>query len=162
MAESPQAGEGVNAKGGGELWFSECRRVSFGVPLGQRWSRGGGLQRHPGWIVIAAIAVHRSLSLSSCFTLAVVVADDSEPGFLLMLFSAGIGIGRLFRGSGAQHAPPAEGIEGQTPEAARFAMNATFLHWGVHGWAVYVLIGLALAYFTYRRSSSAGERIRLF
>jgi choline/glycine/proline betaine transport protein len=41
--------------------------------------------------------------------------------------------------------------EGGTAEAAKEAMKFTFLHWGFHAWAVYALVGLSLAYFTYSR-----------
>ena len=41
-------------------------------------------------------------------------------------------------------------------------MNATFLHWGVHGWAVHGLIGLALAYFTYRHNMPLTLRSALY
>jgi choline-glycine betaine transporter len=40
---------------------------------------------------------------------------------------------------------------GGTAEAAKEAMKFTFLHWGFHAWAVYALVGLSLAYFTYSR-----------
>ncbi|WP_081209364.1 BCCT family transporter [Salegentibacter sediminis] len=70
-----------------------------------------------------------------------------------MLFSAGMGIGLLFWSISEPvfhfNNPPM--TEGGTPEAARQAMNFTFLHWGFHAWAIYALVGLALAYFAYSR-----------
>lgn len=70
-----------------------------------------------------------------------------------MLFSAGMGIGLLFWSISEPvfhfNTPPM--AEGGTPEAARQAMNFTFLHWGFHAWAIYALVGLALAYFAYSR-----------
>ncbi|HEY9185901.1 MAG TPA: BCCT family transporter [Salegentibacter sp.] len=70
-----------------------------------------------------------------------------------MLFSAGMGIGLLFWSISEPvfhfNTPPM--TEGGTPEAARQAMNFTFLHWGFHAWAIYALVGLALAYFAYSR-----------
>lgn len=70
-----------------------------------------------------------------------------------MLFSAGMGIGLLFFGVGEPvmhfNTPPTA-VAG-TAEAAREAMNFTFLHWGFHAWGVYALVGLSLAYFTYSR-----------
>jgi choline/glycine/proline betaine transport protein len=70
-----------------------------------------------------------------------------------MLFSAGMGIGLLFWSISEPiyHflSPPM--AEGQTAEAAKEAMKFTFLHWGFHAWAVYALVGLSLAYFTYSR-----------
>lgn len=70
-----------------------------------------------------------------------------------MLFSAGMGIGLLFWSISEPiyHflSPPM--AEGGTAEAAKEAMQFTFLHWGFHAWAVYALVGLSLAYFTYSR-----------
>jgi choline/glycine/proline betaine transport protein len=70
-----------------------------------------------------------------------------------MLFSAGMGIGLLFWSISEPiyHflSPPM--AEGGTAEAAKEAMKFTFLHWGFHAWAVYALVGLSLAYFTYSR-----------
>ncbi|WP_224488068.1 BCCT family transporter [Robertkochia flava] len=79
--------------------------------------------------------------------------EFSTASWFAMLFSAGMGIGLLFFGVGepVMHfqnppwAPPG------TAEAAQQAMNFTFLHWGLHPWAIYALVGLALAYFTYSR-----------
>ncbi len=70
-----------------------------------------------------------------------------------MLFSAGIGIGLLFYGVAepmSHFATPPLPVANE-PEAVRQAMLYTFLHWGFHGWGPYVVIGLALAFFTYNR-----------
>jgi len=84
--------------------------------------------------------------------------EDAEPDFstmswFAMLFSAGMGIGLLFYGVaepmfhfGASPFPAA----GPT-EAARTAMAITFLHWGFHPWAVYSIVGLALAFFSFNK-----------
>lgn len=86
--------------------------------------------------------------------------DDSTPDFktsswFAMLFGAGMGIGLVFWGVAEpiKHfiAPPF-GIVGGTPEAANFAMKTSFVHWGIHPWANYSIIGLALAYFQYRKN----------
>ena len=70
-----------------------------------------------------------------------------------MLFSAGMGIGLLFFSVGEPvmhfNSPPM--AEAGTVAAAKEAMNFTFLHWGLHAWGVYALVGLSLAYFTYSR-----------
>ncbi len=70
-----------------------------------------------------------------------------------MLFSAGMGIGLLFFSVGEPvmhfNNPPL--AEAGTAAAATEAMNFTYLHWGFHAWAVYALVGLSLAYFTYSR-----------
>ncbi|AFU70409.1 choline/betaine glycine uptake protein BetT [Psychroflexus torquis ATCC 700755] len=70
-----------------------------------------------------------------------------------MLFSAGMGIGLLYFSISeplAHFSNPPFG-EGGNAEAARQAMQYTYLHWGIHIWAVYALVGLSLAYFTYTR-----------
>lgn len=70
-----------------------------------------------------------------------------------MLFSAGMGIGLLFFGVGEpimHFSNPPTAIAG-TPEAATQAMNFTFLHYGLHAWAAYALVGLSMAYFSYTR-----------
>lgn len=82
--------------------------------------------------------------------------DRPEFGYttwFAMLFSAGMGIGLVFWGVAEPmnhyYYPPFE--EGQTPEAARAAIRYSFFHWGLHPWAIYAIIGLALAYFQFRK-----------
>ena len=69
-----------------------------------------------------------------------------------MLFAAGIGIDLMFfsvAGPVSHYlAPP--GGEGQTVEAARQAVVWTLFHYGITGWSMYALMGLALAYFSFR------------
>ncbi|OFA05390.1 BCCT family transporter [Duganella phyllosphaerae] len=84
--------------------------------------------------------------------------DDSEPDYsylswFSMLFSAGMGIGLLFFGVAEpiQHYSKPPVGPGSTVDSAREAMILTFFHWGMHAWAIYIVIGLALAYFAFRR-----------
>jgi choline/glycine/proline betaine transport protein len=87
--------------------------------------------------------------------------DDAEPDFsyfswFAMLFSAGIGIGFLFFGvaepiSHFSVDPPPTIADPGSVEAAREGMNVTFLHWGFHAWAIYIVMALTLCYFAYRR-----------
>ena len=69
-----------------------------------------------------------------------------------MLFSAGMGIGLVFWSIAEPilHYQNPPGGAGGTPEAARQAMIYTFYHWGLHAWAVYVVLGLSVAYFSFR------------
>lgn len=88
-------------------------------------------------------------------------ADDDEPEFstgawFAMLFSAGMGIGLVFWGVAEplNHLVNPPSIGGEVAEgiaAADQAMTLTFFHWGLHAWAIYVVIGLGLAYMTFRR-----------
>lgn len=70
-----------------------------------------------------------------------------------MLFSAGMGIGLVFWGVAEPltfwAAPP--GFEPGSAEAARFAFQKVFLHWGLHPWAAYSVLALAMAYFQFRK-----------
>ncbi|MGJ0119368.1 BCCT family transporter [Williamsia sp. MIQD14] len=81
--------------------------------------------------------------------------DGEKPEFrtvswIAMMFSAGMGIGLMFYGAYEplthfSTAPP--GTEGQN---VGVAMATTMFHWGFHPWAMYAVVGLAIAYSTYR------------
>jgi choline/glycine/proline betaine transport protein len=87
--------------------------------------------------------------------------DDERPEFstmawFAMLFSAGMGIGLVFWGVAEplNHFMSPPSIGGEQAEgiaAAEQAMSLTMFHWGLHAWAIYVVVGLGLAYMTYRR-----------
>lgn len=85
--------------------------------------------------------------------------DDDEPEFstlswFSLLFAAGMGIGLVFYGVSeplSHFANPRPGVEGTPAQLAQQAMSQTFLHWGVHAWSIYVVLGLALAYAFHRR-----------
>ncbi|RLP78026.1 BCCT family transporter [Mycetocola tolaasinivorans] len=85
--------------------------------------------------------------------------DDDEPEFSLgswfsLLFAAGMGIGLVFYGVSeplSHFANPRPGVTGTDVQVAQQALSQTYLHWGVHAWAIYVVIGLALAYAIHRR-----------
>lgn len=89
--------------------------------------------------------------------------DDCRPEYstvtwFAMLFACGMGVGLVFWGIAeplSHYASPMAGIEPMTSEAAEFAMGASFMHWGIHPWANYAIIGLALAYFMFRKGKSA-------
>lgn len=86
--------------------------------------------------------------------------DDSRPEYsnltwFGLLFGCGMGVGLVFWGVAeplSHYLYPREGIEAATPEAAGFAMKAFFMHWGILPWANYAVIGLALAYFMFRKN----------
>ena len=79
--------------------------------------------------------------------------EFSTLGWFAMLFSAGMGIGLLFYGVAEPmfHYVAGPRAEPGTVQAAEQAMQLTFLHWGLHPWAVYALVGLSLAFFSFNR-----------
>ncbi|MDO5696526.1 MAG: BCCT family transporter [Dermatophilus congolensis] len=90
--------------------------------------------------------------------------DSDRPEFgtaswLAMLFSAGMGIGLVFFGVAEPMShlmnPPLGQADPETLAAARVAMQYTYFHWGLHAWALYGLVGLALAYFQFRKGTSS-------
>ena len=90
-------------------------------------------------------------------------ADDEEPEFntvswVAMMFSAGMGIGLMFYGvaepiSHFTTPPPGTGAAGN-PQAAQTAMATTLFHWTLHPWAIYAVVGIAIAYGVFRRGRS--------
>ncbi|MFB0979285.1 MAG: choline BCCT transporter BetT [Alteromonadaceae bacterium] len=78
--------------------------------------------------------------------------DYSLVSWLSMLFAAGMGIGLMFFGVAEplMHylSPPT--AETGTVAAVQEAMKMTFFHWGLHAWAIYAIVALVLAYFSYR------------
>ncbi len=86
--------------------------------------------------------------------------DNEKPEFrtvswVAMMFSAGMGIGLMFYGVGEplSHftSPPPGTAEPGTPQAFDIAMATTLFHWTLHPWAIYAVVGLAIAYGTFRR-----------
>lgn len=79
--------------------------------------------------------------------------EFSTPSWLAMLFAAGMGAGLLYWGVAEPllHFTQAPGHTPGTPAAARQALVMTIFHWGIHGWAVYCIAALILAYFGFRR-----------
>ncbi|MQA07941.1 MAG: BCCT family transporter [Pseudonocardiaceae bacterium] len=93
--------------------------------------------------------------------------DDEEPEFsrfswFAMLFAAGMGIGLMFFGVAeplTHFASPKPGTGGGTPgENAQQALVQTFLHWGIHPWAIYVVVGLGIAYMVHRKNQPISIR----
>ena len=90
--------------------------------------------------------------------------DDEEPEFsrfswVAMMFGAGIGVGIFFFGPSEPLSyyltPPPHTVDPETPEALHQAMAQSHFHWAVAAWALYALVGGALAYSSYRRGRPA-------
>ena len=86
--------------------------------------------------------------------------DDSRPEFrtfswVSMMFAAGLGAGLLFYGTAEPishwSAPPHGLAKPQSAEAAEVALRYTYFHWGFNGWALYAVMGGAMAYFSFRK-----------
>lgn len=90
--------------------------------------------------------------------------DYSLSTWLSMLFAAGMGIGLMFFGVAEplMHylAPPT--AETGSIEAVKEAMKMTFFHWGLHAWAIYAIVALVLAYFSYRHNLPLTLRSALY
>ena len=114
-----------------------------------------------GWFYIIGVSAFLIFVIGLLFTRYGKVKlgpDDSRPEFsnmawFAMLFTAGMGIGLVYFSvtEPVTHftSPPVG--DGGTPAAAEEAVNLTFFHWGLHPWAIYITLGLALAFFAFRR-----------
>ena len=81
--------------------------------------------------------------------------EFSTVSWIAMMFSAGMGIGLMFYGAAEPLAhfitpPPGTGAPGNE-NAVRTAMATTFFHWGLHPWAIYAVVGVAIAYSVFRK-----------
>jgi glycine betaine transporter len=114
------------------------------------------------WVVLGLVVMAMVLAFSRYGDLKLGQEDD-EPEFSIgawfaMLFAAGMGIGLVFWGVAepiSHYGAPPPGIEANTPEAATAAMRYSFFHWGLHPWAVYSIVALAIAFFQFRKGGSA-------
>ncbi len=128
-----------------------------------------GISNVGGWFFILCV----NIFLVFCFYLAFskygrirLGGQDARPEFstsawFAMLFSAGMGIGILFWSVAepvSHFMTPPESVLGDIdpndiPNRTRAAeaMGLTYLHWGMHAWGIYALVGLALAFFAYSR-----------
>lgn len=116
---------------------------------------------HMGWFfiitvnVLLVVAIYFGLSKYGSMRLG---GSHAETEFSLfawfaMLFSAGMGIGLLFFSVAEPisnfSTPPVPAVN--EAQQAHNALVYTYLHWGLHAWAIYAIIGLALAFFTFTR-----------
>ena len=145
----------------------------------------GWIEATMGWLYISSICIvflaclylmcsrHGKVRLGD---------DDARPEFstfswLAMLFSAGLGIGLLFfsisepmfyfdnsEPFGYPNNPHADGVGASelTEDRAVHAMRVTYFHWGLNAWSVYVLVGLCLAYFGFRKKLPLTLRSALY
>ena len=114
------------------------------------------------WTVLGIVILAFYLAFSRYGSLKL-GGEDEEPEFsngawFAMLFAAGMGIGLVFWGVAeplSHFATPPPGIEPSSAAAAQAAMRYSFFHWGLHPWAIYGIVALAIGFFQYRRGKPA-------
>lgn len=115
-----------------------------------------------GWYYVAAIAVFVVFALwigLSRYGDIKLGKDEDEPEFSIrswfsLLFAAGMGIGLVFFGVAEplnHFASPRPGVEGTPIQLAQQSLTQTYLHWGLHAWAIYVVVGVSIAYAVHRK-----------
>jgi choline/carnitine/betaine transport len=122
-----------------------------------------GIIPYGGWafVLVASGFVLFAIALSiSRYGRIPLGADKEKPEFrtvswIAMMFSAGMGIGLMFFGvaepvSHLMSPPPGTALPA-SDEAVHTAMATTLFHWTIHPWAIYAVVGLAIAYSTFRR-----------
>ena len=124
------------------------------------------IERNLGWFFVllaSAVVIYILWLAASKYGRIPLGRDGEAPEFrtiswIAMMFSAGMGIGLMFFGVSEPLThyvdPPPGTVAGGTDEAVTTAMATTLFHWTLHPWALYALVGLAVAYGTYRRGRS--------
>jgi choline/carnitine/betaine transport len=124
----------------------------------------GWVLHNYAWLFVVAADAFLVLAVAlalSRFGLIRLGRDTDEPEFtnlawIAMMFSAGMGIGLMFFGVGEPlmhytDPPPFGSVAAETGPAARQALEYSFFHWTLHPWAIYAVVGLGLAYATFRK-----------
>ncbi|PFG42480.1 choline/glycine/proline betaine transport protein [Isoptericola jiangsuensis] len=122
-----------------------------------------------GWYYVVAVAAFVIFAIFvglSRFGEITLGPDDEEPDFRLpvwfaMLFATGMGIGLVYYGVAeplSHFVSPKPGVGGEEPALAQAAVGQTYVHWGLHAWGIYVVIGLALAYAIHRKGRPVSIR----
>ncbi len=139
-------------------------------------SAEGWIIRDAGWlyVFVASAIVIFVLALAASKYGKLPLGQDGEkpefstPSWIAMMFASGMGIGLMFYGAAEPLShfltPPPGTVEAGTDEAINVAMATTMFHWGLHPWAIYAVVGIAIGYGTYRKGrrqliSSAFEPI---
>jgi choline/glycine/proline betaine transport protein len=120
-----------------------------------------GITEWADWLFVAGVNIFIGFALYFAFSKFGSIrlggedakTEFSTPAWFAMLFSAGMGIGLMFFAVAEPmwHLLYPPHAEAGSTQAVRDAMGVTFLHWGLHAWAVYAIVGLALAFFAFNR-----------
>lgn len=115
-----------------------------------------------GWLFVIAAAVITLFILVVALSRRgrIPLGRNGEPpeyrtlSWISMMFATGMGIGLVFYGVGEPlffyMSPPPDTVAAQTPEAGVTAMGTALFHWSLFPWAMYALVGLGIAYGTFR------------
>ena len=120
-------------------------------------------------LVVAVILISVLVFAFSSYGQIKLGPDHSEPEYssiswFAMMFAAGMGIGLMFFGVAEpvmHFLSPPKGDPGNIA-SAREAMKLTFFHWGLHAWAIYAIVALILAYFSFRHDLPLTLRSALY
>ncbi|MDN5916590.1 MAG: BCCT family transporter, partial [Pseudonocardia sp.] len=139
----------------GAIWPTQIGDIG-GVAL--TW-----LVSHVGWLFVLVSTGFVVFALVLAFSRygRIPLSRNGEPpefstvSWVAMMFSAGMGIGLIFFGvqepvAHFTEVPPGSGVTAGTPGAIQNSLAYTFFHWGLHPWAIYAVVALALAYSTFR------------
>lgn len=125
-----------------------------------------GVMDNFGWLFVIAATIF------TIFVIVVAVSrfgriplgkDDEKPEFktsswIAMMFATGMGIGLVFSAVGEPlffyMSPPPNTVDGSTAEAMGTSMGTTLFHWTLYPWAMYAIVGLGVAYGSFRLGRS--------
>ena len=125
-----------------------------------------GVMDNFGWLFVIAATIF------TIFVIVVAVSkfgriplgkDDEKPQFktsswIAMMFATGMGIGLVFSAVGEPlffyMSPPPNTVDGSTPQAMGTSMGTTLFHWTLYPWAMYAIVGLGVAYGSFRLGRS--------
>ncbi|GAB2512175.1 BCCT family transporter [Paramicrobacterium agarici] len=125
-----------------------------------------GTMKNFGWLFVIAATVFTVFVIvvaASRFGAIPLGKDGEGPQFktsswIAMMFATGMGIGLIFYGVGEPlffyMSPPPGTVDGQIPQAVSTAMGTTMFHWTLYPWGMYAIVGLGMAYGTYRLGRS--------
>ncbi len=134
----------------------------IGKPMEEVFTRTQeGVTTNAGWLLVLSVNIFLAFSLYFAFSKMGSIRlggpkakpDFSTFAWFAMLFSAGMGIGLLFFSVAEpimHFSNPPVPVDNDV-QAARNAMKYTFLHYGLHAWAIYAIVGMALAFFTFNK-----------
>ena len=125
-----------------------------------------GVMDNFGWLFVIAATIF------TIFVIVIAVSkfgriplgkDDEKPQFktsswIAMMFATGMGIGLVFSAVGEPlffyMSPPPNTVDGSTPQAMGTSMGTTLFHWTLYPWAMYAIVGLGVAYGSFRLGRS--------